>query len=133
MSYLFRDAGFMSALFFPEPSMSRFILPLSLCLLSHASFAADSQLLDNKSLNKAAELRDSALQKNEAYTLLESLTTEIGPRMAGSPADARAVAWAEQKFKALGYDKVILQPVTFPVWQRGPEKRKFCRPFRNHC
>ena len=39
--------------------MSRFILPLSLCLLSHASFAADSQLLDNKSLNKAA---DSARQ-----------------------------------------------------------------------
>ncbi len=119
----------MSALFFPEPSMTRFILPLSLCLLSHASLAADSQLLDATSLNRAAELRDNALQKNEAYALLESLTTEIGPRMAGSPADARAVAWTEQQFKALGYDKVILQPVTFPVWQRGPEKADVLSPF----
>ncbi|MGH8105874.1 MAG: M28 family peptidase [Arenimonas sp.] len=109
--------------------MSRFIFPLSLCLLSHASFAADPQLLDTKSLNKATELRDQALQENQAYELLESLTTEVGPRMAGSPGDANAVAWAQKKFKELGYDKVTLQPVTFPVWQRGHEKAEVLSPF----
>lgn len=109
--------------------MNRYTFPLGLLLLCNACFAADTSLLDAKSLNKAAELRDGALLKNDAYTLLESLTTEIGPRMAGTPADAAAVSWAEKKFKALGYDKVILQPVTFPVWQRGHEKAEVLSPF----
>ena len=104
------------------------VLSLSLCFLSQSAFANDA-VFDSKTLDKAATLRDGALQKNEAYALLESLTTEIGPRMAGSPADAKAVAWAEQKFKALGYDKVTLQPVTFPVWQRGHEKAEVLSPF----
>ncbi|MEO8001160.1 MAG: M28 family peptidase [Arenimonas sp.] len=108
--------------------MSRFILPLSLCFLSQLAIADDA-LLDAKSLSKAAELRDSALQKNDAYILLESLTTEIGPRMAGSSANAKAVAWAQEKFKALGYDKVYLQPVTYPVWQRGHEQAEVLSPF----
>lgn len=104
------------------------VLSLSLCFLCQSAFANDA-VFDSKTLDKAATLRDGALQKNEAYALLESLTTEIGPRMAGSPADAKAVAWAEQKFKALGYDKVTLQPVTFPVWQRGHEKAEVLSPF----
>ena len=108
--------------------MSRLVTALSLCFLSQFAFADDS-LFDQKTLGKAATLRDGALQKNEAYALLESLTTEIGPRMAGSPADAKAVVWAEQKFKALGYDKVTLQPVTFPVWQRGHENAEVLSPF----
>ena len=108
--------------------MSRLVTALSLCFLSQFAFADDS-LFDQKTLGKAATLRDGALQKNEAYDLLESLTTEIGPRMAGSPADAKAVAWAEQKFKSLGYDKVTLQPVTFPVWQRGHENAEVLSPF----
>jgi len=108
--------------------MSRLLPALGLCFLSQLAFADDS-LFDQKTLDRAATLRDGALQKNEAYTLLESLTTEIGPRMAGSPADAKAVAWAEQKFKALGYDKVTLQPVSFPVWQRGHEKAEVLSPF----
>lgn len=53
--------------------------------------------------------------------MLESLTTEIGPRLAGSAADPRAVAWAKAKFKALGYDKVWTEPVTFPKWERRGE------------
>lgn len=104
------------------------VLSLSLYFLCQSAFANDV-VFDSKTLDKAATLRDGALQKNEAYALLESLTTEVGPRMAGSPADAKAVAWAEQKFKALGYDKVTLQPVTFPVWQRGHEKAEVLSPF----
>jgi len=102
----------------------------TLSLLATCPIAiADTPLLDAKSMATAAQLRDGALQKNDAYALLESLTTEIGPRMAGSPADAAAVAWAEKKFKALGYDKVTLQPVTFPVWQRNHEYAEVVSPY----
>ena len=72
-------------------------------------------------LANAAQLREQALQDNTAWQVVESLTTEIGPRLAGSEADMRAVRWAEAKFKALGYDKVRLEPVSFPKWVRRGE------------
>jgi len=70
----------------------------------------------------AAQLRERTLQDTTAWQVVESLTTEVGPRLAGSEADARAVRWAEAKFKALGYDKVWLQPVSFPKWVRRSER-----------
>ncbi len=72
-------------------------------------------------LTTAAELRERALQDRTSWQVVESLTTEIGPRLAGSEADARAVRWAEAKFKALGYDKVWLEDVSFPKWVRRSE------------
>ena len=38
-----------------------------------------------------AELRDKAMSNTLAYDILESLTTEVGARMAGTPQDAMAV------------------------------------------
>ncbi len=73
-------------------------------------------------LANAAQLREQALQDKTAWQVVESLTTEVGPRLAGSEADARAVRWAEAKFKALGYDKVWLEPVSFPKWVRRSER-----------
>lgn len=72
-------------------------------------------------LQAAAQLREQALADDTAWKVTESLTTEVGPRVAGSEADARAVEWAKAKFKALGYDKVWTQPVTFPKWIRRSE------------
>lgn len=72
-------------------------------------------------LATAAQLREQALQDRTAWQVVESLTTEVGPRLAGSEADLRAVRWAEAKFKALGYDKVRLEPVSFPKWVRRAE------------
>ncbi|HEX5792561.1 MAG TPA: M20/M25/M40 family metallo-hydrolase [Rheinheimera sp.] len=64
-----------------------------------------------------------------AYQLTESLTVEVGQRLAGSEADARAVAWAEQKFKQLGYDKVWTEPFTMQYWQRGQASLTVGKPF----
>lgn len=77
--------------------------------------------ISDASVATAIALRDQALQDGTAWAVVESLTTEVGPRLAGSEADARAVRWAEAKFKALGYDKVWLEPVTFPRWVRRGE------------
>lgn len=76
----------------------------------------------------AAALRDSALAGSSAYTIVASLTTEVGPRLAGSAADARAVNWAEAKMRALGFDRVSLQPVSFPVWKRNAESAEVLSP-----
>jgi Zn-dependent M28 family amino/carboxypeptidase len=90
---------------------------------------AEKPAFDAQALAAAAQLREQAQQGSGAYALVESLTTEIGPRMPGSPADARAVAWAEAKFRALGFDRVWLQPVSFTAWQRHHERAEVMSPF----
>ncbi len=111
--------------------MLRNVLAASL-LISTSAFAADSaqvaQPYDAEQLRVATALREQALKGSGAYALVESLTTEVGQRMAGTEADARAVQWAEAKFKQLGFDRVILQPVKFPVWKRGHESARILSP-----
>ena len=90
---------------------------------------ANESGLDNKAIRTAEDLRDAAVGGSKGYAIVESLTTEVGPRMDGSEAYDRATVWAQAKFKALGYDKVWLQPVTFPVWQRRSESARVISPF----
>jgi carboxypeptidase Q len=78
--------------------------------------------IDDRAMTVAAQLRAQALADGTAWRVVESLTTEVGPRLAGSEADARAVAWARAKFAELGYDKVWTEPVTFPKWERRSER-----------
>ncbi len=108
-------------------------LPISLlaaALLAPLPMPAAAQTgLDADDLATAARLRDQALRANAAWTLVESLTTEVGPRLAGTEADARAVAWAKARFETLGFDKVYLEPVRFPVWRRGHERAEVIGAF----
>ena len=98
------------------------VLAAALALLVTAPLqAAQPTRIPNAALAKAATLRDAALQDATAWQVTESLTTDVGPRLAGSEADARAVEWAKAKFKALGYDRVWTEPVTFPKWVRRGE------------
>ena len=99
------------------------LVPLLLALtLSTSLHAAERETrIPDTALATAATLREQALVDNTGWKIVESLTTEVGPRLAGSEADARAVAWAQAKFKALGYDKVWIEPVTFPKWERRSE------------
>ena len=80
--------------------------------------------IPDEALAIAPQLREAALASRLGYEVTESLTTEVGPRMAGSEADARAVKWAEAKFRELGFDKVWLEPVTFPKWIRRSESAR---------
>ena len=80
-------------------------------------------------LQTAQQLADQALQSDRAWEIVESLTTEVGPRLAGTPADLRAVAWAQQMLEQSGFDRVWLEPVTFPVWQRHHESAQVETPF----
>jgi len=94
---------------------------LALALLPLAAVASPPTLSDT-SIATATALRERALAANPAYAIVESLTTEIGPRMPGTEADARAVEWAVKRMKSLGYDRVWTEPVTFPLWQRRSER-----------
>lgn len=97
-------------------------------LSAHAQQPVAASPYPPETLATAAQLRDEASAGSGAYALVSSLTTEVGPRMAGTDADARAVRWAEAKFKALGFDRVQLQPVRFPVWRRGDASARVVSP-----
>jgi hypothetical protein len=74
------------------------------------------------------ELHADAQADDLAWRLLESLTTEVGPRMAGTPGDALAVAWAERQMRAMGFDRVWREPVVFPYWERNSESARILLP-----
>ena len=76
-----------------------------------------------------ARLRDRALSGSGAYDILESLTTENGPRPAGSPAFARAKDWAIAKLTSLGFKNVHAEPFTIPAWFKGEETAEVIAPF----
>lgn len=100
-----------------------------LALLSAGAAAATITTVPDAAIKQAIALRDQALTDERAYALLESLTTEIGPRLAGGVNDQKARDWTVAKFKALGYDKVWTEPVTFPKWVRRSESAALVAPF----
>lgn len=116
--------------------MPRFALSL-LCtslLLAHAGHAYGADTVISPGAVKTAEqLRDKALTDDTGYKVVTSLTTEIGPRIAGGVNDARAREWAIAKFKELGYDKVYTEAVSYPQWQRRSEHGAIVSPFPQHC
>jgi hypothetical protein len=70
----------------------------------------------------AEKLRDAALKDTIAWDIVEDLTTEIGPRLAGTEAEARARAWAVARLKAMGFANVRVEEFDMPVWVRGEER-----------
>ncbi len=78
---------------------------------------------------KIAALRDAALKDDVAYDIVEGLTTEVGERLAGTEAEARARDWAVKRLKALGFAKVRVEPFDMPTWNRGPESVEILGPF----
>ena len=78
----------------------------------------------------AAALRDKALAGGSpAYAVVESLTTEVGQRLAGTPAARRATDWAVAKLTALGFRNVHAEPFPITAWVRGPESAEVVSPY----
>mgnify|MGYP001601194757 FL=1 len=76
-----------------------------------------------------SSLINTSSQSDLAYEIVKSLTVEVGPRIAGSKGDKRAVAWAETKFAELGFDKIYKEPVRVRNWERGFADAKIVAPF----
>lgn len=78
---------------------------------------------------EAERLRDAALKDELAWDIVEGLTTEVGPRLAGTEAEARARDWAVRRLKALGFSNVRVETFDMPVWVRGEERAEIVAPF----
>jgi len=103
---------------------SSVVIAVALLAVSATGFGDDAQLLRG-----AAEVRDQALAENRAYETVAGLTSEVGPRLAGSDGDRAAVAWAITRLKALGFDRVTTEDVSVPRWERGTAVARIVAPF----
>ena len=83
---------------------------------------------DYKRSPEVERLIKAALAGTQAYDITESLTTEIGPRVGGSPEEAKAREWAVAKFKEIGLQNVRIEPFTMPYWERGIETAAIVSP-----
>ncbi len=63
-----------------------------------------------------------------AWDVLAGLTSEVGPRMPGSEAEARARTWAEARLKALGFSKVAVEPFRIRGYVRGRDEASLLAP-----
>ncbi|MGX5202390.1 M20/M25/M40 family metallo-hydrolase [Aliikangiella sp. IMCC44632] len=100
---------------------------ISVVLVALISASLQAQPLDEETL--VAQLRDKALKSDLPFQILESLTTEVGARMPGTPQDALAVEWGVNKLKSLGFDKVWKEPVEFDTWIRKHESASITAPY----
>ena len=77
----------------------------------------------------AEGLRDKALRDHLAWDITEDLTTNIGPRLVGSPAMEKAKDWGVAKFKALGFTNIKVDEFAKPSWTRGEESAWLMAPY----
>lgn len=76
-----------------------------------------------------AAIQAKALKDTLAYEITEGLTTEVGPRQAGTEAEARARDWSVKKLKSLGFQNVRNEPFMMPTWVRGAETAEVTSPY----
>lgn len=108
----------------PLALLSLFMVSAPALAQNNASATADAAAL------KAQPMIDKVLNTDTiAWDIVEGLTTEVGPRLAGTEAEARARVWAVTKLKALGFKNVRAEPYKMPVWVRGEEKAEIVSPF----
>lgn len=100
---------------------------------AHAQTAAQKQGIKDyfagDPVATAEALRDKALLDRTAWEITEDLTTNIGPRLVGSPAMERAKDWGVAKFKALGFTNVKVEQFAKPSWTRGEESAELVAPY----
>ena len=105
-------------------------LILAAALLGAAALALSATSSEASSDLRAVleRLVRAAGETNGAYDTIRGLTDTVGPRLSGSPGDARAVAWAEAALTAQGFSNVHAESVIVPHWERGEESGEIVSP-----
>jgi len=85
----------------------------------HAAPIQDDGAPDPGDVKMIKAIFDHVLVQGESYQMLDHLCNKIGPRLSGSEGAARAVEWAQQVMHDAGFDRVTLQEVMVPHWERG--------------
>ena len=99
---------------------------LAIWLIASASAA---QPISRESLAHAEMLRAQVMAGSSAMAIVTSLTTEVGPRLAGSEAEARARAWAVDMLAEKGFANVRNELFEMDAWERHEEGAEILAPY----
>lgn len=91
--------------------------------------AAPSETANYEISETVQMIQAAALNGSYGYDITESLTTEIGQRLAGSPQEAKAREWAVAKFKEIGLQNVRIEEFPVRGWVRGVETAEIISPY----
>src|SRR5215469_2073377 len=131
------------AYFSKDGVMTRFQRPLAAIVLSIAlcgpSFGqapqfssqrtADQQQSYRKAMETAdLQIADEVKAHSELMKNLQYLTTQIGPRLTGSPQMQRASDWTLQRFRDYGVDAHLETAEIEHAWTRGVETAEIESP-----
>lgn len=109
--------------------MVRLTLPLFFLASLLVGAAAPAETVTPAMQARAIQIAEEALDDTLGYALIASLTTEIGPRLAGTEAEARARDWAVAQLTELGFDNIRIESFPLPVWRRGVEHAEMTAPY----
>ncbi len=73
-------------------------------------------------------LIQSGLNDSVGYAFVRDLTTEVGPRLAGSEAEERARDWATRELAELGFSNIRTEPFEIPYWSRRVDQASIVSP-----
>jgi hypothetical protein len=68
------------------------------------------------------QLYKSALTDSHCYGWLDELSNKVGQRLSGSVGAEKGVLYTKQLLETLGLDRVYLQEVMVPKWERGDKE-----------
>ncbi len=90
----------------------------------------DHSIISSEIADNAVLLRERALLDNLSVDIVESLTTEVGPRRIGTDGDKRVIEWSQAKFRELGFDRVWTEEVILDRgWTRGEARAEILSPY----
>ena len=93
------------------------------------SSASIGQPVSRESLAHAEMLRAQAMSGSSAMAIVTSLPTEVGPRLAGSEAEARARVWALNTLIEKGFANVRNELFEMDAWERHEEGAEILAPY----
>jgi len=97
---------------------------------SSGELEVDHSVIPKEIADAAVLLRERALLDDLSVAVVESLTTEVGARRMGTEGDQRVIAWAQAKFKELGFDRVWTEEVVLDRgWIRGEATAEVVSPY----
>jgi len=102
---------------------------VSTALMASSGLAQERYDLEPDQAETARMLMDQALDSDLGFSIVESLTTEVGPRLAGSDAEARAREWGVRTGAAMSFDRVSIEEFTMPYWERGEMEITMTAPY----
>ncbi|MEM7613136.1 MAG: M28 family peptidase [Pseudomonadota bacterium] len=100
----------------------------ALLLLATPSWAQEVAEIPEPVRSTVESLIAQGLNDDVGYTFVRDLTTEVGPRLAGSEAEARARRWATEALNELGFSDVRTEPFEIPYWSRQVDRARIVAP-----